>query len=373
MSRESLPWILLAVLAVGWVATLLVGREEPAPAVSADAHYSPADIARMQKQIDALQAELEARNAARRPRAERPAHPLQAAAYAKAKAWMDAMRSVKDPAAAATAERASKSAIQSKDPAELLAGLITVRWVEPPEAERAALRRQLEAHFDHRDPLIARAALEAATVIKPKPGDVERWLVVARGALPRGEAETVAQLLVKAAEGQVTGAVAEAILHLLRDRTSIKKAFVMRGIQRFKVLDPRVESRLLDIVQSVDPQDYDSAYFFHFLAARIDPKSDRLVDLILDRAADGKGDIASLMRMLRRGISERQRMRAAEQVLGYAMTAMNPSARLGLLRGMSVLADASHIEDLEKLAARDGLDAAAVALIHEIVRSLKRR
>ena len=173
----------------------------------------------------------------------------------------------------------------------------------------------------------------------------------------RSEAETTAECLTTLSRGVIEGDTAEAVLLLLRDGTEIKKAFVMRGLQLAKSFAPAVEARLVEIVRSVEPQDYDSHYFFYFLASRWAPKSDAVVDVMLDTAGTGKGQIDAIVRGFATGLTDAQRDRAASKLLDFVENAGSPYARQALLETLAKIAGASHVARLEAIAANPNADA----------------
>jgi hypothetical protein len=106
----------------------------------------------------------------------------------------------------------------------------------------------------------------------PDPVDAHAALTDARG-------------LVVAADGIVEGPVADAILHLLRDRTNISRCFVVRGVAygKPKRLDPRVVERMVEIARVTPFDDPDCGYFFYFLVPHLDPRPSVVVDLALEK------------------------------------------------------------------------------------------
>lgn len=407
--RAALPWILLSALVVAWgVSTRGQEPSEPSaptPPRGTVARYSEEDIARMQRQIAELEDALARRDAAaptRRPdpagtasapalegrapastgpdRARTPAAAgrlsdgaLRRVAYSKSKVWSDALRAEGDPEARDRAQVEVLRAIEGGEPAELLAALTTARWMDPARVDRGALRAQIDRYLDHESPAIARAALEAGTVIKPRAGDEARWIAAALADVPGSRGETTIQMLVQAADGRVEGRVAEAALHMLRTGGSQKQAFLMRGLQGFKTLSPELVTRMIDIAGAAAPTDYDSHYFFHFIAPRIDPKSDRLVDLTLELLAGGKAESSTLLRSLRRGLSDPQKQRAAERLLTIAEGSTRDHEVGTLLQGVGELGNENQVGRLEALARRDDLSKPTQTRIAHLIEMFQRR
>jgi len=407
--RAALPWILLSALVVAWgVSTRGQAPSEPTPPPGTVALYSEEDIARMQRQIAELEDALARRDAAApapRPdlagaapepalqgrvpesagpgRARSPASAgaarrpgdgaLRRVAYSQSKVWSDALRAEGDPEARDRAQVEVLRAIEGGEPAELLAALTTARWMDPARVDRGALRAQIDRYLDHESPAIARAALEAGTVIQPRAGDEARWIAVALADAPGSRGETTMQMLVQAADGRVEGRVAEAALHLLRTGGQHKQAFLMRGLQGFKTLSPELVTRMIDIAGAAAPTDYDSHYFFHFIAPRIDPKGDRLVDLTLELLAGGKSQASTLLRSLRRGLSEGQKQRAAERLLTIAEGSTSDHLVGTLLQGVGELGNENQVGRLEALARRDDLGKSTQTRIAHLIETLQRR
>jgi hypothetical protein len=253
-----------------------------------------------------------------------------------------------------------------EDPAPVPSAPVDTRRLDALEDAVGRLAAQVEALRSgtestpkgHGSPATAEAARPretgpqsdaSATPAKPDPADLAMWLEKAEAA-DRNSAETTASNLVRVARGIVRGKVADAILHLLREDPRISKAFVMRGLAGMKVMDPRVEARLIEIVRSVEEQDYDSHYYFHFIAGHMQPKSDAVVDLILDRASESRGNPDTILRGLRLGLSEAQRARAADALISLAENAGSIHVQRSVLGALAHVAGSAQAGRLDSLA-----------------------
>lgn len=413
MRWNALGWVLLALVGGAWIGTTLMRDESPpAPAEPADEEASlraelaavHAELARLGEAVDALAraqrgaagspASLQGRGPTpgtagtgprrTRPTASTPASTGQAEpsrivrtarnrqASAQSRLWLDQLRSLESHLVREEALRAIRSGIDAEDPVKRLAALRAVRWVGSNDYDHAEYRAAILPHASSEDPDVRRAAREALAVVQPETGDLAWWLEEAQTA-DRNNAETTTEFLVRVAEGRVEGEVADAVLHLLREGTDIKKAFVMRGLQQSKDFDPRVEARLVEIVRAVEPHDYDSGYFFHFLAPRMDPKSDAVVDLILDRVGQGKGDLGTPLRGLRKGLDERQRAYAADRLVGFAESAGTTYTRQAILDGLRYVAGQEQIARLQVLADDPDADDATRGAARRAIQAAERR
>ena len=265
-----------------------------------------------------------------------------------------------------------REAFLSRGDATLLAGLYAARSNATAEYDRAEWRALIHPHLASKDPILRRAAMEALLVVKTDRADLEYWIEATLTA-DRQNAERTAEALVLLADGRVEGAVAEAILHLLRSGTDIKPAFVIRGLSDATVLEPRVEARLIEIVRQAEPGDYDSHYFFHFVARSLAPKSDVVVDLILDRAGTGRGQVDTILAGLAKGLDEGQRARAAERVMGFAENAGADGARRAVLKSLQAIAGPAQVARLEAMAADAELSTAVRNLAHTAAVTAARR
>jgi hypothetical protein len=271
------------------------------------------------------------------------------------RSWGERIRALDNAPARARAIGEILAALESEDDATLLAGLWASRRYRPDDYDPAEWRRLILPHASSDDPLLRRAALDALLIVMPDRADLALWIQAAHTA-DRSNAEQTARALVLLSEGRVEAEVADAVLHLLRPGTDIKAAFVIRGLNDATVIDSRVEARLIEIVRSVDPRDYDSGYFFHFLAPDWDPKSDALVDLILERAAKGQGSLDTILRGLKKGLDERQRERAAERLIVLAENAGTERARAHVLEGMAYVAGPAQVDRLRAIASDPEVD-----------------
>ena len=382
MSRAAVPWILLGALVLAW---FVWGREGR---VAADLDRENQRVAELERKIEALRELVrvqEARTtqagggqgttvpempdttpapglstdtgeratdaAARTKQAENERlTALNMGAAGIVKGWLDAVRSLKTaPEGRAAVLDEIRKALDDADAVRRLAALRAVRWMGGVELDRVDFRRGIEPHAASTEPTIRRAALEALAFMDPQPADIGLWLAEAQAA-DRSSAEVTAQAITKVAGGRIEGAAAEAVLLLLRDGTDIKRAMVMRGLQQATSFDPRVEARLLAIVRAAPTGDYDRHYFFHFLAPRMDPKSDAVVDLLLDAAADGAhNQVGTVLRALRVGLSDPQRRRVADTLLAYAENAETAYLLGALIEALRAVAGPEHVERLEAL------------------------
>ena len=410
MRANALPWILVAVLAGAWLGATFFGAEpecgstwtppvEDEGALRAELASVRAEVARLTRVVDDLErarpATLEGRQSAPVPvGGPRTAAPIETGettaapevtgapqivraernrqASARSQLWLDQLRSLDSAAVREEALRSIRGGLDAADPVEVLASLRAVRWLGSNDYDHAEYRAAILTYARSEDPDVRRAAREALAVVQPMTSDLDWWLEEARTA-DRSNAESTAGFLVRVAEGRVEGKVADAVLHLLREGTDIRKAFVMRGLQQATVFDPAVEARLVEIVRSVDPQDYDSHYFFHFLAPRLDPKSDAVVELILDRVGQGKGDLATPLRGLRKGLSERQRAHAAQRLLGFAENAGTTYTRRAVLEGFRHVGGPEDVARLQALADDPDADDATRAAAQRAIRAVEHR
>lgn len=410
MRANVLPWLLVAVIVGAWLGATFLGGEpgagpvdvigaEDEGAVRAELTALRLEVRRLEKTVSDLQqsqpATLEGRTsesaapdggraAAPSKSRDAPSASTQAEAgrlvrserrrraSAQSRLWLDQLRTLESHLVREEALRAIRAGIDSENPVQRLAALRAVRWVGSNDYDHAEYRTAIEPHASSEDPDIRRAAREALAVVQPLTSDLAMWIEEAQRA-DRSNAETTTEFLVRVAEGRIEDEVADAVLHLLRDGTDIKKAFVIRGLAEATVFDPRVEARLIEIVRSVEPHDYDSGYFFHFLAPRLDPKSDAVVDLILDRVGKGQYDISTPLRGLRKGLSETQRAYAAERLLGFAENAGTTTTRRAILDGLRYIAGPAEVPRLQVLAEDPDADNATRGAARRVIETVERR
>lgn len=345
-----LPWALVLLLSAGWAVdawrSRTPGPEAPAPK------------------------DAEADRAA----SIRPADEIAALGMRRGRPWLAVLKGDGPAAVKARVREAVLAALDAGDPIELYAALHVSR-LAPADAlgVPAQVRVRIERYVDADAPWLARAAIAAASNVDPKREDVVPLArLIADGHLDE-DGEEAAALLVRTSEGRIEGLAADAVLNLLRAGAQTKPAFVMRGLRAYRSLAPTVRTRLLDIVATAEPHDYDSHYFFHFLAPRLEPKSDRLVALALERIGQPGGtDTIELIRSLQRGTSAAQRLEIAHTLVEAAHEATNPGFFRQLLLGIRMYGDDRHIAQLQALTGRDDLDDAMRAQIAAAIEALRR-
>lgn len=293
-------------------------------------------------------------------------------ASAQIKTWLDATRSLKDASARSATFAEIRAAFDGDDDAQTLAALRTSRWLGNADYDRADFRQGILPHARSKDPEIRRAALEALAWVQPEPEDLAPWLAEAKLA-DRNNAEATAMALARVSAGVIRGETADAVLHLLRDGTKIKKAFVIRGLQSAKEWGASVEQRLIDIVRSVPAHDYDSAYYFHFITPRLDPKSDAVIDLMLERIEEGKAEISTIVRGFRVGLDEAQRDRVSSKLLDYAEDAPNARVISALAEGLRWTARAQHVARMKALITGDQVQSSAKRAMERAIKDAEQR
>jgi len=402
--RIAVPWVLCALVAGAWIGSAVlvedtVSTPAVAPALGMGAAAGEAEVTELRAAVDALRAEVRALQAERaspgpvlhasgsaptpasRPqvvprseafRAREDAARTLEAAQAQRKTWYDAVRSLKDGSAREAALTEMRAAFGGKDEARRLAALQLARWLGDTEYDRADWRKGILPHVKSEDAATRQAALIALAWVQPEASDLAWWADAAKGA-DRNNAEELARAIVKTADGVLRGAAADAVLELLRDGTDIKKAFVIRGLQGVKEWDPAAETRLIEIVRAAPAHDYDSAYYFHFITSRLDPKSDAVVDLMLEKIEEGKGEIETIVRGFRVGLDERQRDRVADALLGYAENAANASMVRNLAQGLAHVATARHVGRMQALIAGEGVDRHVIQAVERALEAARTR
>ena len=305
-------------------------------------------------------------------RAREEAVRAREAAQAQRKTWTEALRSLKDVAARDTALAEMRAAFDGTDEGRRLAALQLARWLGDVEYDRADWRKGILPHAKSKEPDVRLAALMALAWVQPEPADLALWSDAVRDA-DRNNAEQVAYAIVNTAGGVLRGAAADSVLHLLREGTNIKKAFVIRGLQQVKEWDPAVEARLIGIVRAAPAHDYDSGYYFHFITSRLDPKSDAVLDLMLEKVEAGKGELETIVRGFRVGLDERQKERVAEALLGYAENAGNARTVRWLAQGLEHVASARLVPRMQALIAGEGVDKYAKQAVEKAIEAARTR
>ncbi len=397
--RTALPWILLALVAGGWIATTLI--VESNSAVGSAAEDDTATQAELQQTISALRAEVktlrkaqpsegpELATSGKRPAvppagAQKPVETPEARAkrealaerrkrmWAQRKAWGDAVRSLKDKAAREQALGEMRAAFDGADEERRLAALLMARWLGNVTYDRADWRGAILPHAKSADPEVRLAALTALAYVQPEASDIGLWKEAVAGA-GRSNGEEIAQAIVRTAGGVLEGEAAEAVLHLLRDGTRIKRAMVIRGLQSVKTWDPAVEARLLEVVRTSRGGDSVEHYYFHFIAARLDPKSDAVLDLILEKIETGRGGLQTIVRGFRTGLDDRQKERAADALIDCAENAPDAYTVRLLAEALGRVAGARHIARMEALIAGEDVDKYARMAVEDAIRQARRR
>lgn len=395
MTRAVVPWVLFALAAGGWAATLLRdSRSEPRPEFQAGSAPLEDEIARLKHEVAELRDRLPVpagpglavatptAPAPPPPVVERTAPPRSArtgpaeaptyvdSARTLANAWRQAADSLKDTAAREQALAAIRAALSSDDPATLLAGIWSVSALARTDEIRAEARARILPLLPSADPYIAFAALRSLTWVKPDRQDLPFWIAAAAKAT-RQDAEEIALGLVRAAGDKVDGDIADSILALLADGREWPRSGVIRGLQTAKSLDPRVEARLIEIVRAA-PRTEDAHYVFHFVVPRQDPKSDALLDLSLEQVGAGR-DLQTILHSISWGLSDVQRERAGKTVMDYVANADNRVTRVFLLQSLSQLAGEAQIRPLEALSADPTLDAGTRHAVDQALTAARRR
>ena len=232
------------------------------------------------------------------------------------------------------------------------AALIALQAVDPSALDRAAWRALLEPFAAHPDGGTRLRALGLLHHIDPRPTDVETWIAEVRRT-DRNGAERAVQGLVAAADGIVEGAVADAVLHTLRDGTDLPRAFVVRGVAngKFVRLDPRLLDRMLAIARGVPPSDYQCYYFFHFVAPRLEPRPPAVVDLAL-KIVETPGGLGGpgFVTTLSGGIEGPTRVHVLERMWTVAELGQDRPATLRALEILKALAGRDDAARLERIA-----------------------
>ncbi|MEZ6009597.1 MAG: hypothetical protein R3F05_17800 [Planctomycetota bacterium] len=295
--------------------------------------------------------------AQRAPAAVREA---QLHAAAKRKAWHAAVSSLTDPAGRQAALDEMLEAMGGDDQPLRVHALSYARWLGDVPYDKQAFRRAIERRVGDEDIETRVAAAIALAYVEPMGVDVEALVRVAE--LGTGDGEQIALALNRLSHGVWEGRAADGALVLLGDGYPTKKAFVMRGMKGPVRMEPRVEARLLEIVRAASPQDYDSAYFFHFITPDLRPKSDAVVDLLVEAMGTSDRDLRMVVRSFQTGLDERQKQRAAQALLRIAESADRASVQRHLATAVDSVASATDRSRMEALAARYEADTAISAL-----------
>ncbi len=408
--RTALPWILVALFAGLWIGSIVLVEKEPMPRssqgvpdVSADGSDELAELRsavnELRKEVRSLREEhvdrrmpvLQASNTKRAsashsatPRSEsfkkreekarvnraRRQRDVEAAAIRKK--WNDDIRSLKDASAREFALREMRAAFDGENDVRRLAALRLARWIGNVEFDRADWRGAILPHARNGDPEVQIAALIALAYVQPEHADLDLWSEVIKHA-DRENGEEVAHAIVRASGGIIRGTTADAVLHLLRDGTNTKKAFVIRGLQGGREWDEAVEARLIEIARNAPARDYDSVYYFHFITSRLDPKSDEVIELMLEKIEEGKSEMAAIMRGFRIGLDDRQAELVADKLLGYAENAGTSHKLKAIADGLKNVVRPQHIPRLEALAKGDNVSVYAQRALNGAIDAAQRR
>ena len=383
MTRGTIPWLLAALMAGLWVGTLVGGAGdpvEPSQPETSPPEDTTKELQQLRTEVAELRAIVLARGAAQlespgrtvgdrkqngaarsaRPRskafqareaAAREQRERRAAAQASAqhrKIWHDALQSTSNDGTRERTVDEMRAALEGDDAARSLAALSLLRWHKSLRIPTEGMRVLIEPHTDASDVPTREAALIALAHVDPLPEDAKKLAMLASEDTLRW-GEGVAEAVVLTSEGVIDGAAAQAVLGLLAEDGPTKKAFVMRGLQNAKEWAPAVEARLLEIVRKAPPRDYDGHYFFHFLTSRMDPKSDAVLDVMLERIERAPSDADTVARGLRVGLSEQQRTRATERLLEMARAATKRHALRGVLVALGQVATKRDLETIRGL------------------------
>lgn len=341
------PWMLLtAVLVgagVGVVGTILVRGDRPTPSATDEAAFER--IADLEREVATLRegaacptlapsgavpsaspTSPPVMNARPAPGGALPTStpspasqpkPTASKPFKQAETWIEALRGVAGPRDDHPALGEMRAALSGQSGVAAEAVLIALEGIDVSALDRATWRGILEPYARSPNFAIRRGAAVALHRIDPRPDDVERALAELRSAA-RFEAERSVETLVLMADGVVEGAVADAVLHVLRDGTDIPRCFVMRGVAsgKLRVLDPRVVARMVEIAGGVPPQDYDSFYFLYFVAPRLEPRPDAVVELAMRvLTTPGPGSHRALVLALSGGLEGPARSRVLARLL----------------------------------------------------------
>ncbi|MDJ0522476.1 MAG: hypothetical protein QNJ90_10450 [Planctomycetota bacterium] len=396
--RTALPWILLSLVTGGWIGATFLERDEVAPTPEVAPASATDDIATLRAAVQSLRAEVRALREERRsagpvleakgtkpstrPRAVKPRSEefkqreenrrRQETLRAKRKAWWDAIRSLKDNEARATAIAEVRAAFDGDDDMLRLNALQLARWLGKLDYDRDDWRAAILPHVQSEDRMTRTAALIALAYVKPEASDINHWPDVAKDS-DRNNAEEMAHAITRTADGILRDEAATAVLHLLRPGTNIKKAFVIRGLQSVKEWDPAVEARLVEIVGKAPAHDYDSGYFFHFVTPRMDPKSDAILELMLKKIEAGRSSIQTLSRGFRKGLDERQKSHAADKLLDYAENADNAYTVRWLAEALQFVASMRHVDRMAALVSGDDVDQHAKSAMERAMQAARTR
>jgi hypothetical protein len=248
-----------------------------------------------------------------------------------------------------------ESALRGTDAGAARAAMIAVQRLGPGTLPADDWRPRIEPWTRSADSAVRRAALSALKTVGSRAEDVDPWIREVESA-DRSSAEESVFGLVAAADGVVEGRVADAVLAVLADGRDVKRAFVMRGLQQFKSMDARLVDRLVEIVRSVPPQDYDSGYFFHFLAPRFDPKPEPVVDVALEAAAKPGTEVQTVLRAFSRGLSADQKAKVVARLLDLVEGGVDAWVRVFALQTVAPLATRRDEARLRALASNPQAD-----------------
>jgi hypothetical protein len=219
------------------------------------------------------------------------------------------------------------------------------------EYDRADLRAAILPHATGEDPDARWAARAALVHVMREPSDLAWWIEEARTA-GFDNAEEVTRGLTALSNGVIRDDVATAVLHMLRDGTAIRPSFVLRGLRGAVEFDASVEARLIEVVRASPKTSNDLDYYFHFITPELDPKSDAVVDFILEAFDQGAHEV---LRGLSVGLSRSQRDRAAARLVEFAENADADWQLNEILTTLKSIATRSHSDRISALGRLENL------------------
>lgn len=382
MLRVVLPWILVALVVGAWIGSTVFVEDDAAPPIrpmtdeevrsrqGAEAAALRKELADLRARVDVLSERGEHPAPELAGRAQEPSGRRQAqvaprtpaflereaaarrraAAEEKREAWLRGLRSLKDPGKREAALAEIRLALDGEDEALRLAALMTAASLKGTKHDDGGLRAVVLPHASHEDPQVRRAALGALLRIDPNPADLDLWLAEVPTVVDRATADETLSALVRFSDGEIRDKVADAVLDLLRDGSSIEPWHVMDGLQGAKAYDARVEARLIEIVRASPFGGRVDGAYFRWVALRLDPKSDAVLDLMLDRIRVVKGDVWPIIGSFRLGLSDAQKDRAADRLLEYAEEADAAGILSVLVSALEHVAYAAQAPRIEALA-----------------------
>ena len=224
------------------------------------------------------------------PAAQPPALELRAQAKALMQPWVVDARQVRDERVRDAALASIQEALGSEKPEHVLAGILAFRALWGTTVDRSSFRTSLAACLESPEPAVRQEAVTAFLAAGTKAEDVPVFLRLLRDDSADVRRAALFPLAV-AARGELTGEVGAAILGAVEGMPPKEASRILRNLPWSRA-SPELEARVLALAR--EPEARRDVIWFQIV--HIDPKTEAMVDLLLEAVRDSDPEIRKCAR-----------------------------------------------------------------------------